>query len=352
MSKIFQLLESLQNSIFVTGNECTYSGRTKTDIFSKFGAEIDDFGNLWIIKKSNNKNAKNILIEAHLDQIGLCVKEITDQGFLAVSPCGGFDVNLIPGTEFTIHSERKYKAIAGSVPPHLLKKDETDKKLSFEDVYLDCGFATKKEAEKHIKIGSPVTFAAPCKILSNNCICSPSLDNKAAVISLLLASEKANCENNLYFLFSVGEESTSRGVKCAEFPVKFDLGIVVDAGFARAKGLDSDQCIFMNKGPSVSIADTLSRKASLWAIQVAQNSKLPIQIIVEPGGTGTSTTALQLRDGGIPSVLISIPLKNMHTQSEIVSECDIHSTVDLLVTLLAQKILPFGEVNQFGSLKL
>lgn len=345
MSKIFQLLNSLLDDCFLTGNECTYRDKAIPNVFSEIGAKIDDFGNLWVEKKSDQINGKNVLIEAHLDQIGLCVKDITDSGFLAVCPCGGFDVNLIPGTEFIVHGNQKHKGIAGSVPPHLLKNKDAAKKLSFDDVYLDCGFSSKKEAERFVSIGSPVTFAAPCTRLFDNRICCPSLDNKAAVVALLLTIERVKPKNNLTFIFSVGEESTSRGVKNADLMSKFDFGIVVDAGFARSKGIDSDQTIQMDSGPSVSIADTLSRDAALWVIEVAKQKSLQLQTIVEPGGTGTSTTAMQLRAGGIPCALISIPLRNMHTQSEIVSERDIELTADLLCALLECDDYSFGEVD-------
>ena len=111
---------------------------------------------------------------------------------------------------------------------------------------------------------------------------------------------------------------------------------MVDAGFAQTKGLDSDRCIRMHYGPSVSIADTLSLKLAKWVIRCAGQNEIALQTVVEPGGTGTSATALQMRLGGIPCALISIPLKYMHTPSEIVSIKDIDSTAKLLCTLLEQ----------------
>ncbi len=349
MSHFLKTLESLREHCYVTGNEITYSHKEIPAIFAKHHAEIDDFGNLSIIKKSKNPNAKNILIEAHLDEIGFCIKEITKNGFLAVSPCGGFDSNIIPGTEFFVHSKEKYKAIAGSIPPHLLKKEENGKKNSFDNIYLDCGFSSKEEAEKSVSLGDPITFASPVLKLLNGKFCCPSLDNKAAVIALLETCEKVQTNNHLHFLFTVGEESTSRGVKCANFNEKFDFALVVDAGFAKTKGLNEDQCILMDHGPSVSIADTLTRDVAFWISGVAKDKKMDLQIVVEPGGTGTSATALQLRNHGIPCALISIPIKNMHTASEIVSEKDIEKTVNLLCCLLEHTDIKFGEVNIIES---
>ncbi len=347
MSKIFQILDELSKINLISGMECTSSTKQVPELFKKFGAFSDEFGNLWIQKKSEKNNAKNILIEAHLDTIGLCVKEIKSEGFLSVSSCGGVDAGILPGTEFNVYSDKTYKAVATSIPPHLLK-NKSKEKLTLADIYLDCGFASKKEAEKHIKIGSPISFSAPCIKLLGDKICAPFLDNKAAVITLLLASSKVKSPHNLYFFFSLGEETTSRGVKTAKLPAKFDVALVTDAGFAFSKGLDKNKCIFMDAGPSVSIADTLSRDVASWIMDIAEKEALQHQIIVEPGGTGTSATAIQMRAEGIPCGLISIPIKYMHTQSEMVSERDIELTCELLCELLKQNIIPFEEVNVVG----
>ncbi len=345
MSKIFEILDMLSRINFLSGAESTSVDHKVPELFRKYGATVDPMGNLWIEKKSEKEDAKTILVEAHLDAIGLCVKEITDGGFISVSACGGFDVSLLPGTEFHVHSDGIYKAIASSIPPHLLKKTENKEKLTLDSIFLDCGFQTKKEAEVHVKIGAPISFAAPCKKLLNDRLCAPSLDNKAAVIALLLTVEKVKSDHNILFMFSMGEETTSRGVKSANFPAKIDLALVVDAGFAFTKGLDADKCILMEHGPAISIADTLTRDVSTWVINTARNENKSLQVVVEPGGTGTSATALQLRNGGIPCGVISIPLKYMHTPSEIVSEKDVEQTAELLCSLLEQKVIPFGEVR-------
>ena len=348
MSKIFQMLQELSKVQLLSGAESTSTLHEVPNFLKSYGAYSDSIGNLWLEKQSDAPDAKNILLEAHLDAIGLCVASITENGFLSVCACGGFDASLLPGTEFIVHSGKDYKAVATSIPPHLMKKKDAETKITLSEIYLDCGFSSKSEAQRHIMIGSTVSFAAPANALLNRRICAPSLDNKAAVIALLLTFEKLNSKHNVFFLLSMGEETTSRGVKSAHFQRKIDLALVVDAGFSFTKGLDPDKCILMDQGPSISIADTLSRSVSSWVIQTASKTKCSLQTVVEPGGTGTSATALQLRESGIPCGVISIPLKYMHTQSEIVSEKDIELTADLLCTLAEQDDIPFGEVKIVG----
>lgn len=351
MSKIFKLLEELSQLNLISGAECTSTQKQAPSLFAKYRAKIDDFGNLYIEKKSKKPNAKNILIEAHLDTIGLCVKEIVQGGFLSVCNCGGFDNAILPGTEFLVYGKKPLKAIATSIPPHLQKNDgEKNGKVSLSDIYLDCGFFSKEEAEQYVDVGTPVSFAAKSKKMLGSFISAPSLDNKAAVISLLLAASDVKSDHNVTFLFSMGEETTSRGVKNASFFGKPDVALIVDAGFGFTKGLNPDQCIFTEQGPSVSIADTLNREATSWVMNVAKQKEIPLQVVVEPGGTGTSATALQLRNGGIPCALISIPLKYMHTPSEMVSEQDIIQTSKLICALLSENEIPFGEVNFIESI--
>ena len=125
--------------------------------------------------------------------------------------------------------------------------------------------------------------------------------------------------------------------------------MILDAGFARAPGLDATHCIEMGKGPSISYTDTLSRKASNWVKKCAQDQSIRLQVIAEPGGTGTSATAFQLENGGVPCAVISIPIHNMHTPSEIVLESDIADTANLIKILLSDHDIPREEAVLFGS---
>lgn len=334
MSKITDLYHKLSEFSYVTGKEYPYyTGRIPSP-FDSLDARLDASGNIIVEKTSEDENAKTILLEAHLDHIGFCVCNITKSGFLEVAPCGGIDCDLVPGTEFIVHGKKNVFAIGTSIPPHLLKKiKETDPKKS--PLYLDCGFISKESAERVVSIGDPISFAAPC-LEQNGRIIAPYLDNKASVISLILALETMKSKHHLIFAFTVGEESNSRGVKSFSFDKKIDLALVLDAGFARFPGLDVTKCIQMGKGPSISISDTLSRKAALWIQKLAGKRNLSLQTVCEPGGTGTSATALQLLQGGIPTAVISIPLAHMHTQSESVFESDINETVSLISAVVEE----------------
>ncbi len=342
MSKIFDIISAFNSVDLVSGKE-----NTKELIKllpNGISATIDPIGNIIFSKISGKKNAKKILLDAHIDSIGLCVKEITRDGFLAIDTCGGFDPEILGGTEFFVFGKEKIRGVATATPPHLLKKSSQDEKLTIESVYIDCGFASDKEAKRSVSVGDAVAFSDDAAVLSGTKIVSPYLDNKASIAALLLAYENIFCDNDVYFVFSVGEETGFRGIKLATKNIQPDLAIVVDVGFALSPELDKTKCIKTGEGPSVSFTDTLSREMTKWVINTAGRKNLSLQIICEPGGTGTNATALQLQNAGIPSCVISIPLRNMHTNSEIVDECDIVKTAELLSALVSENSFPCQEV--------
>jgi endoglucanase len=296
--------------------------------------KMDSVGNIIFNIKGKSKNPKKILFEAHRDEIGLCVKEVLEGGYLSIVNCGGISSSILPGTEFTVYGKKPIHAIATSLPPHLKEKKEKKEKLSIEDVFLDVGSSSKNETSQFISCGDPIRFYQKPKLLLGDKICSPSLDNKVSIAAILHAISEFNApENDLYFLLSVGEESTSRGVRFSVKDIEPDVCYVLDAGFAMADGLDQTHCIECGMGPSVSFTDTLSTKTSKEVYQLAIEENIPIQRIAEPGGTGTSATAIQLENQGIPTAVISIPVFNMHTPSEIVKMSDIIETAKLIVSL-------------------
>ena len=345
MSKILDLIFEIQKLPCVSGAERLFS-HPLPDCLKD--ANQDQFGNFFIIKKSKNKGAPKILIEAHRDEIGLCVKEILGGGFVSALPCGGFDLSIIPGTDFIVFGKEPIRAVASAIPPHLAKKGENSEKKC--EILLDTGLLSKEAVSRVISVGDLVHFAAGPIHLSDHIISSRGLDNKASVAALLYAlDEISDCNAELCFLFSSGEESSSYGVKTFCKAYQPDLAIVVDVGFGYSDGLDRSSCIEMGKGPSISFTDTLSVSMSKWAVRVATNHALPFQIICESGGTGTSATAIQTSCGGVPSLVLSIPLLNMHTSSEIVDEKDILATSELICALINNCTKFFEEVKIYDK---
>ena len=301
----------------------------------------DKNGNLFYLKKGKD-SSKTLMIEAHRDTIGLCVKEHLGDSFYSVSACGGFDASILPGTLLKIITtgNNPVSAIAASKPPHVLSEEDRKKKAAISDIYVDTGIF-----QASVKVGDPVIFAAKTEDMANDRVVSPGLDNAVGVISLLSALQQIDepCYDVL-FLLSSSEETLSRGVISFMKDRNIHAAIILDAGFHRDRGLDETKCIIMGKGPSISITDTLDADMTRFVENTAKKHGIPLQIICEPGGTGTSATQIQLQSNGTPSAVISIPICNMHTPSEIAKLSDIDETAKLIVSLRKEDGLPSKEV--------
>ncbi|MCL1858524.1 MAG: M20/M25/M40 family metallo-hydrolase [Oscillospiraceae bacterium] len=312
---------------------------------------FDKFGSCHLIKKAapEIENQKKIMFDAHIDQIGLIVSEILDGGFLRVNSLGGLDLNILPASEFFVYTydennepfifannpERKIPAIAVSVPPHLKKTYDSSNNLpKLEDIYLDTGYDSKEELEKIIKIGSPVTFKQNFTNLENNLVSCAGMDDKLCAAVLMLAAKSIKNPDminaEIHIVLSVSEETKQFGAATAAFEIQPDFAIVLDVGLSRDPGVDASEAFEISKGAGISYSAETNIKLTKNIITLAKDKKIPVQIIAEPTGTGTNAESIQITGEGIPCVLISVPLKNMHTFNEICSIKDIGATVELV----------------------
>jgi len=335
---VFDLISELSDFPQISGVEGNFPHLVSS-------LETDSMGNVFCRIKGTSPAAKTILFEAHRDEIGLCVAEILDRGFIRTVPCGGFDANVLPGHRFKILGKESVIAIAASVPPHLAKINEKKAPLKVQDLFLDTGYESSADLKKKISVGDPIVICAEPKKMQGDRFTARGLDNKVSIAALVLAASNLKAPiNNVVFLFSVGEETSSRGVRKFCRNIKPDFAVVLDAGFAYSEGMDETNCITMGMGPSVSFTDTLSLSATKFLLKVAQKHKIPLQKIAEPGGTGTSATAIQVENGGIPAGVISIPVSNMHTAGEIACERDVEQAAKLICAIANEEDLPPKEI--------
>lgn len=307
----------------------------------------DKFGGFHLIKKALPKtgNPKKIMFDAHIDQIGLVVTEILDGGFLRVKALGGINKNILPASEFYVYTyqkdepfvfsaDSKIPAIAVSVPPHL--KNLKNSNSEFENLYLDSGYDSKEELEKIVRIGSPVVFKPQFLSLENDLVSCCGSDDKvcAAVMMLAAKSVKNAPEAEVHMVLSAGEETGSPGAGTAAFKIQPDFAVVLDVDFSRDPGIDAAVSIEMGKGPGVTYSAATNIKLTKKIINLAQSKKIPVQINANPASTSTNADIIQITGEGIPCALVSVPLKNMHTQSEICLAQDIKKTAGLICEII------------------
>lgn len=295
--------------------------------------ESDAFGNVYGIKKCGRKDAKCILLDAHIDEIGLIVTG-SKEGFLTFTTLGGVDPRILPATEVEVLSDPPRYGVITSLPPHLQSEKEMETSFDIENLCIDIG---AEENDKVPACGTPVVFSSGCVKLCDNYISARALDDRGGLAAILSAVEKLQSKKlsfDIAVLASVQEEVGCRGAKIAGFSVNPDIAIAVDVTHAHTPGADKGSTFKAGSGVAIGIGPNMTKKISDALISVAKDKKIPHTIEVCAGHSGTNAWVLQTAREGIATGLLSIPLKYMHTPVETVKKKDIEATAKLICEFL------------------
>lgn len=281
----------------------------------------------------------HILIDAHIDRIGLVVTYITEDGFLKFSGCGGIDRRLLFAQQVTVLGKKPIAGIICSMPPHLEKDESSVPEM--EDICIDIGMS-KSQAEQVVSLGDKIVFLARCKKLQGDKITGAALDDRSGVGAILRALEfvkndNLNCE--ITVLFSAQEEVGERGAKIAAFEINPDIAIAVDVSFALTSDDKEEKCGKMGKGCMIGFSPVLDRELSEKMKELAEKNNLPCQIEVMAGETGTNADRFSVNNSGARAVTLSIPLKYMHTPVEVISLSDVENTARLIAAYVKEAAL-------------
>ncbi len=300
------------------------------------------------VKKCGNENAPRLLLNAHIDEIGMYVTAIHDGGFLSVINVGGIDTNILPASQVTIYGKEPIKGVFSSTPPHLASGDR-DELSKISKLVIDTGLE-KKKLEELVEIGTPVGLDGTVDYLMNNMVSSKGMDDRICIISIIRAVEliKNPIDFDIYALFSSQEEVTSLGAATGVYDINPDLALVVDVGHAKMKGIDKTGALKLACGTAISYSATTSRRLSDAICRAAERHKLKYQRISEANYTGTDAHNIQVALEGIPSVVLSLPLRNMHTACEVISLDDVESTAQLISAFITDGEYRGEEVRIVG----
>ncbi len=334
-----EFLKRLCNSHSVSGHESKVNEIIES-AFSKYSDSInvDKLGNIIILKKGNrNTSNLKIMIAGHMDEIGLMVKSIEENGFIKFTNIGGIDPRTILGQEVIVHGKKDLFGVIVSKPPHLQDESENDKALKMDELYIDLGYDSK-EVKNYINVGDVITINREIKELKGDRVTGKSLDDKAGIASMyecIKELSKLDHEADIYFVCTVQEEVGLRGAITSTYSINPDIGIAVDVGFGSTPELPKRYTIDMGKGPGITIGGNIHPKLREKLVEVAKEYNIPFQYEVEPGATGTDANAIQLTREGIPALCLSIPLRYMHTSVEVVDMKDIKYTAKLLAFFIS-----------------
>lgn len=334
---LVSLLFDLCDCSGVSGYENDAVSKAEKYLSKYMSCSIDKLGNL--IARTEGEGIR-VLLDAHIDRIGLIVTAIDEKGFVRVSKVGGVDSRVISASEVTIWGKKKVFGVVSSIPPHLSDKNEENKASKFDSVYVDIGMS-REEAEKYITPGDRITFNGTQSKLCGNYAVSPCIDDRAGVaailrcLEILFSSGKKICP--LTVMFSAQEETGGSGAMAGSFSSGADEAIAVDVGFARAPGVKNNQAGKSGDGVMIGFAPSLDFQISSRLSTLADDNGIKWQYDVMGGRTGTNCDDIQISGSGIKTALLSIPLKNMHTQVEVVNVEDIESTAQLLAAYIIER---------------
>ncbi len=298
----------------------------------------DSFGNLVLIKRSGGEGAKRLMIDAHFDTVGMMVTNIHEGGFLSVINIGGLDTRILPSSEVTVYGKEKIYGIVSSVPPHLKKSGGKVPKI--EELYIDTGYS-REELEEIVKIGAPVTIEGDLTELKNGFVAAKFLDNKACLCACLDAMRRIDKEKLLYDVYvtvSAQEETGKCGASLCAYSVKPDFAIITDVNFGAIDKDNEYETVKCGEGAAIDISSLVDRRITRGVMKRLSEKNIPYQRICEPTATYTNNDLVSVTGMGVPTLLLSVPLRSMHTPVETVCIRDIKSLSDILAELVCSDL--------------
>lgn len=295
----------------------------------------------------NPEHPFKVVIEAHADEISWFVNYITDQGFIYLKRNGGVDHQIAPAMRVWIHGKKgPVKAVFGWPAIHTRHNpDQKEPNPKPDNLFLDCGARSKKEVEAlGIHVGAVVTYQDGFDELAHDFLIGRAFDNRIggfmiAQVARLLQENKKNLPFGLYIVNAVQEEIGLRGAEMIARRIKPDVAIITDVTHDTQtpfinKNIEGDTSC--GKGPALTYGPAVQNKLLQFVQDVAEKQKIDVQLRATSRSTGTDTDSFAYANDGCPSVLISIPLRYMHTTVEMLHKSDIQNTIELMyATLLA-----------------
>jgi endoglucanase len=277
------------------------------------------------------------MLAGHADEIGFIVRYINEDGFLYFGLIGGHDAIVTVGQRVQVQTQNgPILGVLGRKAVHLLDQEERNKIPRTDDLWIDIGVGSRKEAEERVQIGDCVTYAQDLQRLQGERATARSFDNKmgcfvVAEAMRLLADRKLSCA--VYGVATVQEEIGLRGARTSAYGIDPLVGLATDVTHAvDYPGADKKRIgdIRLGAGPVIFRGANINPKVFELLAQTAKELDLPVQIEAAPGGTGTDANAMQLNRAGMATGLISVPLRYMHTPCELLSLDDIENAARLM----------------------
>ena len=279
----------------------------------------------------------SLMLAAHMDEIGLMVTYISDDGFLSIAAVGGVDAAILPGMRVDVHTASgTLRGIVGRKPIHLIEADERKKVTPLDKLVIDLGMPGKK-VRKLVHVGDVITFGVGFERFGKGMAVSRAFDDKCGVWVACRVMEELRAAGRAKGAFiaaaTVQEEIGTRGAMTSAYGVNPDVAIAFDVTHATDyPGIDKTKygAITCGEGPVIARGPNINPLVFDRLVAAAEAEGIPYQFEAEPSVTGTDARAIQVTRGGIPTGLVSVPLRYMHTPTEVIALEDLENTVRLI----------------------
>ena len=306
----------------------------------------DTMGSVSAVLSGTDEAAPSLMLAAHMDEIGLMVTYISDEGFLSVASLGGVDAAILPGMRVDVHTAAgSLRGIVGRKPIHLIEPDERKAVTPLSGLVIDLGLKPKR-VKKLVSVGDPITFAVGFERFGDGMAVSKCFDDKCGVWVACRVMEKlaaaGRAAGDFIAVATTQEEIGTRGAMTSAHAVNPDVALAFDVTHATdSPGIDAAKYgkIVCGAGPVIARGPNINPVVFERLVAAAKAEGIPYQLEAEPSVTGTDARAIQVARDGIPTGLISVPLRYMHTPTEVVCLADLDATVRL-ITRFARDLGP------------
>lgn len=338
--EIAEFLKTITEASGISGAEAGVAGLI-AEAFGRYADEVctDTLGNVIALQRGEGLPSgehPRVMFAGHMDEIGLIVTQI-ERGFLRFATVGGFDARTLLSQEVLVHGRRVLPGVIGARPPHVLPLGENDKVMPLEDLFIDVGLPPESLAAV-VEPGDLVTIRRQQITLGGGHVAGKAMDDRAAVAAILVSLEQLRQRRHqwdVYAVATVQEEVGLRGATTAAFGVAPQAAVAIDVTFGNQPGVPETEALTLGGGPPLAIGANIHPRLHERLVEAAKSLEIPYQIDPVPGRSGTDAWAIQVTREGIPSALVSIPLRNMHTPVETASSRDIERVGRLLAEFAA-----------------
>lgn len=296
----------------------------------------DVLGNLIGIRNAKKRNAPCILLDAHLDEVGMLVTD-HERGFLKFVAIG-VDSRILPGLRVKVCCEPPIYGVVTCLPPHVTSPDERDKAFPMEILRIDCGL-NEEEAASRVPVGTRIVYATEPFCMGDKIVCGKSLDDRACFVILCRVMELLKEEElpvDVCVLGSVQEEYTAAGATVGSYNMQPQEAVVVDVSFAETPDC-REGCKPLGSGPMIGFGPVMNRKMSKKLQALAEANRIPFSKEILSSGTGTNADEIQISREGVAVCCVSLPLRYMHTPIEAVSLEDMENCAQLIAKYILSR---------------